>query len=466
MADSGSNPHVVLLPSPGIGHLIPFVELAKRLALHHNLSVTIITFSNFTSHIHHAILSALPAGVSAVSLPPVPLDDLPATTDGISRISVMISRSIPSVREALRHIRDTTPRVAAFIIDLFCGDTLPIAEELRFPQFIFFTSSLFCLSMFLHLPTLHDSPEKANLLRLPGCLPLQATLISDMSMSDHGLSYMLHHSRNHDRVDGIMVNSFEAMEGGAAGFLRDRGEGKPPVVPVGPLVNCDADSAGSDRDESCIEWLDRQPDRSVLFVAFGSWGSLSLEQAGELAVGLEMSGQRFLWVIRKPGDDEGGDYFSINHADDLLGFLPQGFLERTKEKGMVVPFWVPQAKILAHAAVGGFLSHCGWNSCLESIVNGVPMIAWPLNAEQPMNALMLTEMKVALRAGGSSADGKVRKEEIAGVVRKLIEGEEGKDARRRMREVQETAVKAVSSGESSDVALAVMVNSWKSRADN
>ncbi|PKA55938.1 UDP-glycosyltransferase 72B1 [Apostasia shenzhenica] len=131
-----------------------------------------------------------------------------------------------------------------------------------------------------------------------------------------------------------------------------------------------------------------------------------------------MSGQRFLWVVSKQSDVSGGGaYFNPQSTRDPLGFLPEGFLERTKEKGMVVPCWAPQPKVLAHGAVGGFLSYCGWNSTLESIVNGVPMIAWPLYAEQPMNAEMLVEkVKVALRPLQTRNDGLVRKEEIAEVV--------------------------------------------------
>ncbi|PKA55940.1 Hydroquinone glucosyltransferase [Apostasia shenzhenica] len=467
MANNRSpNPHVVLLPSPGMGHLTPLAELAKRLVLHHNLSATIITFSDHSSGGNQqAFISSLPAGISTTSLPPVPLDDLPPTTHIVTRISVMLARSVPDVRRTLQAIQKTTGKVAAYIVDLFGGDTLSVAKELGIPQFLFCTSNFFYLSFFLHLSTLQESPETAEPLQLPGCIPLQAKDFSRSATdrkSDE-FAWMVHHSRCHNQLDGIMVNSFEALEDETARFFREKGEGKPPVLPVGPLITYAGDSVGNNL-ESCLEWLDQQPDCSVLFISFGSGGSLSQKQTWELAVGLEMSGQRFLWVVRKPTDVSGGGaYFNPQSTSDPLEFLPEGFLERTKEKGMVVPCWAPQAKVLAHEAVGGFLSHCGWNSTLESIVYGVPMIAWPLYSEQPMNAEMLVEkVKVALRPLQTRNDGLVRKEEIAEVVQDLMEGEGGKEVRRRVREIKEAAVKAVSAGGSSYAGLAKMVNLWKS----
>ena len=127
-----------------------------------------------------------------------------------------------------------------------------------------------------------------------------------------------------------------------------------------------------------------QPSESVIYVSFGSGGTLSKSQIAELAWGLELSQQRFIWVVRPPIDnDVHGSYFSNTH-DEIetpnYNYLPEGFVTQTHKMGMLVPTWAPQEMILAHKSVGGFLTHCGWNSVLESILNGVPMIAWPLFA--------------------------------------------------------------------------------------
>uniref|UniRef100_A0A0E0G4I1 UDP-glycosyltransferases domain-containing protein n=1 Tax=Oryza nivara TaxID=4536 RepID=A0A0E0G4I1_ORYNI len=172
----------------------------------------------------------------------------------------------------------------------------------------------------------------------------------------------------------------------------------PPVYPVGPFVRSSSDKAG---ESACLEWLDRQPAGSVVFVSFGSGGVLSVEQTRELAAGLEMSGHRFLWVVRMPSHDgESYSYdFGTDHRndDDPLACLPDGFLERTRGRGLAVASWAPQVRVLSHPAMVAFVSHYGWNSALESVSAGMPMVV-PLYVEQKVNAVILTEVVgVALR---------------------------------------------------------------------
>ncbi|KAK9057722.1 hypothetical protein SSX86_022558 [Deinandra increscens subsp. villosa] len=126
-----------------------------------------------------------------------------------------------------------------------------------------------------------------------------------------------------------------------------------------------------------LEWLDKQAQDSVIYVAFGSTTSFSDEQIQELAIGLENSGQKFIWVLR---DADKGDIFK---GEGRNIELPKGFEERLGGKGLVVREWAPQLELLAHIATGGFMSHCGWNSSIESISMGVPIAAWPMHSEQP-----------------------------------------------------------------------------------
>ncbi|KAH1072846.1 hypothetical protein J1N35_025174 [Gossypium stocksii] len=148
----------------------------------------------------------------------------------------------------------------------------------------------------------------------------------------------------------------------------------------------------------------------------------------ELAWGLEQSQQKFIWVVRPPSNNALGSYFTIgkNDGDGTPDYLPQGFFTRTKDIGLVIPMWAPQAQILSHPSVGGFLYHCGWNSTLESITNGVPMIAWPLYAEQKMNAAMLTEdFEIAVRPKVSTTEEIVGRGEIEAMVRMMMVDKEG-----------------------------------------
>ncbi|KAK7256469.1 hypothetical protein RIF29_29919 [Crotalaria pallida] len=226
--------------------------------------------------------------------------------------------------------------------------------------------------------------------------------------------------------------------------------GKPMIYPVGPITQ--SVSIGQENGLECLTWLDKQQPKSVIYVSFGSGGTLSQDQLNELAFGLELSNQKFLWVVRAPSSIASAAYLDAR-IEDPLQFLPNGFLERTKESGLVVPSWAPQLQVLAHPSTGGFLSHCGWNSVLESVVQGVPVLAWPLFAEQGTNATILTDgLKVALRPKANKG-GLVEREEIANVVRGLMKGEEGKELRKRMEQLKSASANAIKEDGSSTKAL-------------
>ena len=263
-------------------------------------------------------------------------------------------------------------------------------------------------------------------------------------------------------AEGVIENSFLELEPGAIKELQRVEPGRPPVYSVGPLVNMDQGPTGLHGNDECLRWLDKQPHGSVLFVCFGSGGTLSSAQTHELALGLEMSEQRFLWVVKSPNEEvSNGCFFGGDDHGDPFGFLPKGFVERTRGRALMVPYWAPQSQVLGHGSIAGFLTHCGWNSILESMVNGVPLIAWPLYAEQKMNAILVTqEMKVALRPEVGD-DGLVEREEIGSVVKRLMEGEEGKKLRHRMKDLKEAAAKALGENGSSTKQIEELVLKWK-----
>jgi hydroquinone glucosyltransferase len=164
--------------------------------------------------------------------------------------------------------------------------------------------------------------------------------------------------------------------------------------------------------------------------------------------------------VRSPNDKvSNATFFSVDSHKDPFDFLPKGFSDRTKGRGLAVPSWAPQPQVLGHGSTGGFLTHCGWNSTLESVVNGVPLIVWPLYAEQKMNAWMLTkDIKVALRPKASE-NGLIGREEIANAVRGLMEGEEGKRVRNRMKDLKEAAARVLSE----DGSLSELAHKWKNQ---
>jgi len=185
-------------------------------------------------------------------------------------------------------------------------------------------------------------------------------------------------------------------------------------------------------------------------------GRFSRTQLREIAVGLEKSEQRFLWVVRS--EFEEGDSGEPPSLEELL---PEGFLERTKEKGMVVRDWAPQAAILSHDSVGGFVTHCGWNSVLEAVCEGVPMLAWPLYAEQKLNKVVLVEeMKVGLGVQGNK-DGLVSSTELGSRVKELMDSDKGKEIRQKIFKMKISASEAMGEGGSSIIALNRLVELWR-----
>lgn len=462
-------PHIAILPTPGMGHLIPLGEFAKRLHLLHGVTATfIVPTDGPLSSAQSAFFSDLPAAVDHVLLPPVNFDDLPADVKIETRISLTITRSLPAIRRALASLHESK-KVAALVVDLFGTDGFDAATELDIPRYIFFPSTAMALCMFFYLPELdrtvsceyRDLPEKVQ---IPGCVPIHGGELFDPAQDRKNEAYkwVIHHMKRYKMADGIAVNSFKELEPGPIEFLIKKEEGKPHVYPIGPLIRMGSESE-ENGSSPYSKWLDDQPSGSVLYVSFGSGGSLSHAQITELALGLETSEQRFLWVLRLPNDEiTNATYFHISNKGDPLAYLPEGFLERTKGRGLVVPFWAPQAQILAHESTGGFLTHCGWNSTLESAANGVPMIAWPLFAEQKMNAVIIHEdAKVGLRVRPEE-NGLVGSVQIANVVKGLMEGEEGKGIRSRMRDLKDAAAKTLGENGASTKFLDELVLKWKS----
>ncbi|KAL3517270.1 hypothetical protein ACH5RR_024172 [Cinchona calisaya] len=452
--------HLVMLPSPGMGHFIPMLEFAKRLNLQHKLSTTlIIPHSGPSPSEQNTFLETLPKEINHILLLP-PKDDVFEADFTIEMlIASIIPRSLPSIRNAIKSLMESA-NLVALVVDLLGTSAFDVATEFNIPPYIFFPSSAIALSLFLYLPKLDTmvSCEYRDLsepVQIPGCsnIPLRAEDNPFQERKSMGYKWFLNNVKRYKMAEGIIINSFEGMEAGVIKALQQQVVLKnPPIYPVGPLVQTQnsipttslkvkGSSSAAAEAARILKWLDGQPPASILFVCFGSLGSLSHAQIHELALGLEMSEKGFLWVIRSSNNNNNNN--NAETDDDRRPPLPEGFVERTKGRGLLVSNWAPQAQVLSHGSTGGFLTHCGWNSVLESVVNGMPMIAWPLFAEQRMNAAMLCEdLKIALKPPSNKGnDGLVGRDVIASSVKNLMEGEEGKQLRRRTKDLMDAAVK-------------------------
>lgn len=228
---------------------------------------------------------------------------------------------------------------------------------------------------------------------------------------------------------GDIYNTSRVIEGAFLDLLaKEKTTGNDMCWAIGPfhpvLSSQNTDTNSSNK---CIQWLDKQSPGSVIFVSFGSTVSLSDEQITKLADGLERSEQKFIWVLR---DADKGNIFE---GEVRRISLPEGFEERVAGRGLIVRDWAPQLEILGHTSTGGFMSHCGWNSCIESISMGVPIAAWPMHSDQPRNAFLITTV---LKIGLQVRDWEHREQVVSSdiveqAVRRLMESTEGYELRQR-----------------------------------
>ncbi|KAJ0856240.1 putative UDP-glucuronosyl/UDP-glucosyltransferase, UDP-glycosyltransferase family [Helianthus annuus] len=464
---------VVMYPSPGIGHLVSMVELGKLIHTHHpSLSVIILILTApYETGATGKYINTVSATTPTITFHHLPVITLPPD---FSSEFIDLAFGLPELYNSVVHNTlvsiSQKSTIKAVILDFFSNAAFQVSTNLSLPTYYFFTSGTFGLCAFLYLTTLHKTTSKSikdlnTLLDIPGVPPIHSSHMPTAIFDRESNSYknFMKTSNNMAKCSGIIVNSFLELEERAVATLRD---GKcitdgptPPIYFIGPLI---ASGSQVDPNENeCLKWLKTQPSKSVVFLCFGSMGVFEKEQLKEIAVGLERSGQRFLWVVRNPPSESssGANEFEL---DDIL---PEGFLTRTKDKGLVVKNWAPQPAILGHESVGGFVSHCGWNSSLEAVVSGVPMVAWPLYAEQQMNRVYLVEeIKVALWLR-MSADGFVGAEAVEETVRKLMEGEEGRAVREQILEMSGRAKAAVEDGGSSRLDFLKLTRPWTDQLD-
>ena len=472
---AGMKDTILLFPATGMGHLVSMVELGK-LILHqygHQFSITILLINGpfdppaITSYVN-AISQTHPS-ITFHTLPQRSVDTAPTRSRAAIAFE-FLSLYGSDFFDYLKHLPDSSkPR--AIVIDYFCACALPVAREFGIPVFHFFTSGAAVLGAYLYLPTMHEEINTTQsfkdlpdtLLRFPGFPPLPATQMPEplLDRNDPAYDYIIYFSEHLRKSDGLLVNTFEALEPNALQVLADgscvpKGT-TPPVYCVGPLI---ANPDEGESQHACLTWLDSQPSKSVVFLCFGSRGSFSAEQVKEIAKGLENSGQRFLWVVKNPPKDNSKQSEEADEID-LECLMPEGFLERTRERGMVVKLWAPQVAVLKHPSVGGFVTHCGWNSVLEAVVRGVPMVAWPLYAEQHMNrALLVGVMKMAIAVEERDEDRLVTGEEVERSVRELMDTEVGRELRERSRKLREMAEEALGPRGTSAAALAKLAKLW------
>ncbi|KAD5803127.1 hypothetical protein E3N88_14487 [Mikania micrantha] len=470
--------HFVLFPLMAQGHMIPMVDLARLLA-ERGSTITIVTTpvnaTRFKPVIDLAIKDNLKIQVLELKFPSTQVG-LPEGCENFDMIpSAQLFMKLFEAATMLEQpaeslLRRLTPAPTCIVSDNLLHWTSCLARKFDIPRLIFHGPGCFtllCIHMAMNTSLLDEIESDSEYFVLPG-LPDRIELTKSQASGWGGkhmkekLPFFAQVGKAEQAADGIVINSFRELE---PSYVDELAKAKAKKVwCIGPVSLCnkrfedlaERGNKGATNEPDCMKWLDSKEPGSVIFVCLGSLARASTEQNIELGLGLESSNKPFIWCL--------------NHVTDELErwLLEQGYEERVKDRGLVIRGWVPQVLILSHQAVGGFLTHCGWNSTLEGIVAGVPMVTWPHFADQFMNERFIVDiLKIGVKIGieilvfvgeQDKLGVVVNKEDIKRSVEDVMDkGEEGEARRKRSRELAKMAKSATEDGGSSHRNLTLMI---------
>jgi hypothetical protein len=457
-----SRDHVIIFPFMAKGHTLPLLHFAAALSVHHkSLRVTLVTTPANLAFARRR----LPGSVHLVVLP-FPSLQPPLLPAGVESTDALPSMSLyPAFLRATALLREPFAEFMAslssspplvVVSDFFLGFTHGVASDAGVRRVVFHGMSCFSMAICKSLvvsPHVGGGAAPFHVSRMPEHVTITPEeippTVASFADPDNPIArFMIENVESTDvRSWGVLVNSFAAVDGDYVASFESFYQPGARAWLVGPLFLASGDTPERDEEnddpEGCLAWLDERASRpgSVVYVSFGTQAHVADEQLDELARGLVRSGHPFLWAVRSntwsPPVDVGPD------------------------QGRVVRGWVPQRGVLAHEAVGGFVSHCGWNSVMESLAAGKPVLAWPMMAEQALNARHVVDVvgagvKVDAAVGSVAVVGSAEVEEK---VRRVMDagGEEGRRMRTQAAWAQRAARSAVSDGGTSRVALQKLI---------
>ncbi|KAK3409904.1 hypothetical protein EUGRSUZ_J01968 [Eucalyptus grandis] len=409
---------LILVPGPFQGHLTPMLQLAT------------ILNPDSSAHPNFTFL-CIPDGLSEEEVRNPDLMGI------VLRLNVNCESSFRECLTRGTNHMEPVDKICCIIYDAFVYFSEAVVRDLKIPSIALHTSSAattIVRPILLQLKAQGHIPIPDSMLQ--ALVPLHRPLrFKDLPLSNFGsLDYFLELVvlvSNIRSSSAIIFNMIHCLEESPLAQLHQQFQ--VPIFAIGPLHKLAPTSAVSllQEDTGCISWLDKQTHNSVIYVSLGSIAHLDQDQLSEMAWGLANSKQPFLWVIR-PGSIPGSEWIES---------MDEEFKECVKDRACIVK-WAPQKKVLAHDAVGGFWSHCGWNSTLESIGEGVPIICQPCFGDQNVNARYLThEWKVGLELEGEIERGTVER-----AVRTLMKEKEGEEMRQRVLDLKHKVEVSIGDG--------------------
>ncbi|XP_058746384.1 UDP-glycosyltransferase 71K2-like [Vicia villosa] len=439
---------LIFLPSPGIGHLASTLEFAKLLIKTNNtLSITVLWINLLNTPISDSYIKSV-----LNSQPQIHLIHLPQVESPPKELLI----SPPCYIQSLMH--NLTPHVKSTILSSHSNHVVALVLDI----FLLGFNCNWAFSFIIHYgENYRDSRKREKKYNAD-----DLTNSGDNSGGNSGIfsgksfeDISVNNSDDSSDKDSDVIS--KKVFGVTSGDFPDSGHSpdvfsdnsnnnnnnKPlyhPIYAIGPLLDLKVKpnpNLDQSQHDLILKWLDKQPYQSVVFLCFGSMGvSFGTSQIREIALGLKNSGMRFLWSIKSP---------------------PEGFLDwmKLEGKGMTCE-WAPQVEILGHKAIGGFVSHCGWNSILESLWFGVPILTWPIYAEQQLNAFRMVkelelsvELRVDYRIGSKDV---VMAEEIEKGLKNLMDRDN--IVHKKVQEMKEIARNVVVNGGSSFISVEILVN--------
>ncbi|XP_073022431.1 beta-D-glucosyl crocetin beta-1,6-glucosyltransferase-like [Primulina eburnea] len=401
---------ILMFPWLAHGHISPFAELAKRL-IHRNFRVflcsTPVNLEPIRKSIEEPSLEFVDLHLSSTELPKKYHTTKNLPTHLMPTLKTALIDSKENFRNVLKIVK---PDILVY--DFMQPWASAMASEEGISSIVLFPCGAACTSCIVHYTNQPEMEFPFESLRLSETEREKSEIINTVTKSDDNKDESLRFFGG-PSASVIMVNSSNKLEGKYISYLSKLV--KKEVVPVGFLIK---EPVQKSDDFMFVDWLSKKNTKSVVFVSFGSEYFLTKEEIEEVALGLEISGVSFIWVVR----------FPVGEKMDLDDALPQGFQNRVGDRGMIVEGWAPQTKILSHPSVGGFLSHCGWNSILEAVTCRVPVIAMPMQLDQPINSRLVTEVGIGIEVQRDGEE--FTREEIAKAIKKVVVEEDGKDMAR------------------------------------
>ncbi|KAK2366683.1 UDP-glycosyltransferase 74G1 [Trifolium repens] len=415
-------PHCLILPYPAQGHVNPMIQFSKRL-IEKGVKVTLITVTSLWKSLSTKNLTSI---------------EVESISDGYDEGGLAAAKSLEDYKETfwrvgtqtlielLQKLSTSENPPNCIIFDAFLPWALDVGKSFGLLGVSFFTQTCSVNSIYFHAyEKLIELPLTQSEYLLPGLTKLAPPDLPSF-LYKYGsfpgyFDIVLNQFSNIGKADWILANTIYELEPEVVDWLvkiwplRTIGPSVPSML-LDKRLKDDKEygvSLSDPNTEFCIKWLNDKPKGSVVYASFGSMAGLNEEQTKEVAYGLKDSDTYFLWVVREIDQSK----------------LPKGFVETSSKKGLIVT-WCPQLEVLTHEAVGCFVTHCGWNSTLEAVSIGVPLIAMPQWTDQVTNAKLIADVwKMGVRA---VADEKeiVRSETIKNCIKELIETEKGSEIRK------------------------------------